>query len=87
MNITMNVGKVVIIIGLSSKPRDIALPIRDIISNDRAREMPKNIFLPKVVVLLEPKIKIIANKIIATRNTINTDTSRTPPAAEASSRQ
>ena len=67
MNITMNVGKVVIIIGLSSKPRDIALPIRDIISNDRAREMPKNIFLPKVVVLLEPKIKIIANKIIATR--------------------
>jgi hypothetical protein len=39
----MNVGKVVIIIGLSSKPRDIALPIRDIISNNRAREMPKNI--------------------------------------------
>jgi hypothetical protein len=51
--------------GLNSKLKDIAPPIREINSNDNPIATPKNIFLPKVASLLEPKIKSIANKIIA----------------------
>ena len=53
--------------GLKSKLNAIAPPIREINSKDRPIAIPKNIFLPRVASLVDPKINNIANKIIATR--------------------
>ena len=55
--------------GLRSKPNAIALAILDSISNDRPSVTPKNIFLPKVTSLVDPKMNNIASKIIAIRVT------------------
>ena len=63
--ITTIVGKTTLITGLKSKLNAIAPPIRDNISNDKPKAIPKNIFLPNVAFLVEPKMKSIANKIIA----------------------
>ena len=51
--------------GLKSKPSAIALATLDSISNDRPSVTPKNIFLPRVTSLVDPKMNIIASKIIA----------------------
>ena len=53
--------------GLKSKLNASAPPIREINSKDRPIATPKNIFLPRVASLVDPKIKSIANKIIAIR--------------------
>jgi hypothetical protein len=55
--------------GLKSKLSAIALATLDNISNDNPSATPKNIFLPKVTSLVDPKINNIASKIIATRVT------------------
>ena len=55
--------------GLKSKLSAIALATLDNISNDNPSANPKNIFLPKVTSLVDPKINNIASKIIATRVT------------------
>ena len=55
--------------GLKSKPNAIALVTLDNISNDNPSATPKNIFLPKVTSLVDPKINNIASKIIAIRVT------------------
>ena len=65
MIITKRVGAKELSNGLKSKLKASAPPIRDINSKDNAIATPKNIFLPKVASLLEPKINNIANKIIA----------------------
>ena len=54
---------------LKSKPNAIALATLDNISNDSPSATPKNIFLPKVTSLIEPKMNNIASKIIAIRVT------------------
>ena len=51
--------------GSKLKLKAIAPPIREINSNDNPIATPKNTFLPRVASRLEPKIKSIANKIIA----------------------
>ena len=53
--------------GLKSKLNASAPPIREINSKDRPIATPKNIFLPRVASLVDPKINSIANKIIAMR--------------------
>ena len=53
--------------GLKSKLSAIALATLDNISNDNPSATPKNIFLPKVTSLVDPKINNIASKIIAIR--------------------
>ena len=65
ITITKEEGNIVLIRGLKSKLNAIAPAIRDNISNDNPRATPKNIFLPKVASLVDPKMKSIANKIIA----------------------
>ena len=55
--------------GLKSKPSAIALATLDSISNDNPRATPKNIFLPRVTSLVDPKMNNIASKIIAIRVT------------------
>ena len=65
MIITKRVGAKELSNGLKSKLKAIAPPNREINSNDNPIATPKNIFLPKVASLLEPKINNIANKIIA----------------------
>ena len=55
--------------GLNSKLRAIALPIREINSKDSPIATPKNIFLPSVTSLVDPKIKSIDNKTIAINDT------------------
>ena len=52
--------------GLKSKLNAIALAILDSISNDNPSATPKNIFLPSVISLVEPKMNRLVNKIIAT---------------------
>ena len=52
---------------LKSKLSAIALATLDNISNDNPSATPKNIFLPKVTSLVDPKINNIASKIIAIR--------------------
>ena len=64
--ITTTVGKTALNTGLKSKLSAMAPPIRDNSSNDKPKAIPKNIFLPNVASLVEPKMKSIANKIIAT---------------------
>ena len=64
---TTKVGNIEVSIGLKSKLNAIALPILDNISNDNPSATPKNIFLPKVTSLIEPKMNNIANKIIEIR--------------------
>ena len=53
--------------GLKSKLSAIALATLDNISNDNPSATPKNIFLPKVTSLVDPKMNNIASKIIAIR--------------------
>ena len=53
--------------GLKSKLSAIALATLDNISNDKPSATPKNIFLPKVTSLVDPKMNNIASKIIAIR--------------------
>ena len=53
--------------GLKSNPNAIALATLDNISNDNPSATPKNIFLPNVTSLVDPKINNIASKIIAIR--------------------
>ena len=60
-------GTKVISNGLKFKLNASAPPIRENNSNDKAIATPKNIFFPSVASLVDPKIKSIANKIIATR--------------------
>ena len=55
--------------GLKSKPSAIALATLDNISNDNPSATPKNIFLPRVKSLVDPKMNNIASKIIAIRVT------------------
>ena len=64
---TTKVGNIELTKVLKSKLNAIALAILDNISNDNPSATPKNIFLPKVTSLLEPKMNNIANKIIAIR--------------------
>ena len=67
MNITVIDGNIELKKGLKSKPSAIALATLDSISNDSPSATPKNIFLPKVTSLEDPKMNIIASKIIAIR--------------------
>ena len=62
-------GNIVLKKGLKFKPSAIALATLDNISNDSPSATPKNIFLPKVTSLVEPKMNNIASKIIAIRVT------------------
>ena len=55
--------------GLKSKPSAIALATLDNISNDNPSATPKNIFLPRVTSLVDPKMNNIASKTIAIRVT------------------
>ena len=55
--------------GFKSKPSAIALATLDNISNDNPSATPKNIFLPRVKSLVDPKMNNIASKIIAIRVT------------------
>ena len=58
---------VAIITGFISKSREKAPPILDIISKDKANEIPIKIFLPKVTLLFDPKINNIPIIIMAIR--------------------
>ena len=58
-------GNIELIKGLKSKPSAIALATLDNISNDKPSATPKNIFLPRVTSLEDPKINSIASEIIA----------------------
>ena len=52
--------------GLNSKLKEIAPANLETNSKDNPIATPKKIFLPRVMSLVDPKIKSIANKIIAT---------------------
>ena len=55
--------------GLKSKPSASELATLDSNSNDNPSATPKNIFLPRVASLVDPKMNNIASKIIAIRVT------------------
>ena len=83
IKITKTAGSEELISGLKSKLNAIAPPIRDNISKERASATPKNIFLPKVASLEDPKINNIAINIIAIReigftNLLYNSTSKIP---------
>ena len=63
------VGTIELNKGLKLKLNAIALATLENISNDKPRTTPKNIFLPKVTSLVEPKINNIAINTIAMRVT------------------
>ena len=54
--------------GLNSRLKEIAPANLETNSKDKPITTPKKIFLPRVMSLVDPKIKSIANKIIAIRD-------------------
>ena len=59
------VGKTALIAGSKSKLSAKAPPIRDNNSNDKPTVTPKNIFLPNVTSLVEPKMKALLIKSLS----------------------